>query len=107
MLEAEYIGGGKELYLNGSYICADIFVNGELIHKLLFSNHCTLDGIKVGDKIGVKLYTSNLNLLGVHHRTDIEVNAAPDLFSFEKEWNGAECNSYTDRYSLKKFGLEI
>ncbi len=105
MLESEYTGGGKELWLEGSYICADVYVNGELKKKLLFNQHCTLEDIKTGDKIGIRLYTSNFNLLGVHHHTDIEVIASPDTFSLEKQWNGDKCDLFTDRYALKKFGI--
>ncbi|MBR4881214.1 MAG: hypothetical protein IKU19_04730, partial [Clostridia bacterium] len=105
MLEAEYTGGGKELWLEGSYVCADIYINDQLHDKLLFNQHCTLDGIKPGDKIGVRLYTSNLNLLGVHHHIDVEVIASPDTFSLEKQWDGDKCALFTDRYAFKKFGL--
>ena len=105
MLEAEYTGGGKELWLDGSFVCADIYINGTLTKKLLFNQHCTLENIKVGDKIGVRLYTSNYNLLGVHHHKDVEVVAAPDTFSLEKKWDGDKCELFTDRYALKKFGI--
>ncbi len=105
MLEAEYTGGGKELYLDGTFPCAEVYVNGKLIKKLLFNQHCNLGDINIGDKISVKLYTTNFNLLGVHHRRDIENIASPDKFSFEKEWDGDKCEDYTDRYSLKKFGI--
>ncbi|MBQ3183360.1 MAG: hypothetical protein IJB57_06800 [Clostridia bacterium] len=105
VLEAEYTGGGKELWLKGSYVCADIYVNGVLHNKLLFNQHCTLNTINIGDKITVRLYTSNLNLLGVHHHIDIEVISSPDTFSLEKQWDGDKCALFTDRYALKKFGI--
>jgi len=105
-VECEYTGGGKEFYLNGVYSCAEVYLNGELVKKLLFTNHCTLENVKPGDKITCKVYQSPFNLLGVHHRKDIEVYAAPDQFSFEKEWDGANCPDYTDRYAFVKFSVK-
>ncbi|MBR5515380.1 MAG: hypothetical protein IKU52_04180 [Clostridia bacterium] len=105
-VECEYTGGGKEFYLNGVYSCAEVYLNGKLVKKLLFTNHCTLEDVKVGDIISCKVYQSPFNLLGVHHRQDIEVYAAPDLFSFEKEWDGDKCDGYTDRYALQKFSIK-
>lgn len=105
-VECEYTGGGNELYLNGVYSCAEVYLNNKLIKKLLFTNHCTLEGVKTGDKITCKVYQSPFNLLGVHHRRDIEVYAAPDQFAFEKEWDGGICPDYTDRYSLQKFSIK-
>ena len=105
-VECEYTGGGKEFYLDGVYSCAEVYLNGELIKKLIFTNHCTLDNVKPGDKIRCKVYQSNFNLLGVHHHADLEVVASPDTFSLEKMWDGDKCDKFTDRYALKKFSIK-
>lgn len=112
-VETEYeysTGRGTELYLNGRYSVCEVTVNGCFAGRLMFTNHCDLSGLLTEgkNKIGLKLYNSNRNLLGPHHRHDPEPYAVgPNTFSFENEWHGEECPGYTDRYAFVRFGIDL
>lgn len=111
-VEAEYNYNDKnktELYLKGRYCVCDVSVNGVFAHRLLFRDHCSLAGLlKDGaNKIALKLYNSNRNLLGPHHNIDPEPYAlGPVTFSFENCWNGETCDGYKDRYAFVRFGID-
>lgn len=112
-VETEYDykpGGGTELYLTGRYAVCEITVNGIFAGRLLFTDHCDLSSyLREGkNTIGLKLYNSNRNLLGPHHRHDPEpYGVGPNTFSFEKEWHGEECPGYVPRYAFVRFGIDL
>jgi hypothetical protein len=103
------IGGGTELYVTGRFAVCVLTVNGSEAGRLMFTDHCDLrkylhEGKNV---IGLKLYNSNRNLLGPHHRHDPEpYGVGPNTFSFEKEWKGEECPGYVSRYAFVRFGID-
>lgn len=103
-------GMGTLLSLNGRFALADVCVNGKSAGQLMFSSCCELkpflnEGCNI---IKLKLYNSNRNLLGPHHRHDPEpYGVGPATFSFEKEWHDEKCPSYTDRYAFVRFGLDL
>lgn len=108
-LEIEHDGNGTELCLPGCYPTAEIYVNGRSAKKLMFCNHCDLSEhlSSSDDRITVKLWASNRNLLGPHHYIDIECFASPETLAMEGEWNGDKCDKYRNSYSFKRFGLNI
>lgn len=109
--EYEYTDKTKtELYLPGRYAVCEVFVNGTFARRLMFTNHCSLAGLlREGiNRIGLKLYNSNRNLLGPHHFADPEPYAVgPVTFSLENCWNGETCDAHRDRYAFVRFGLDL
>ncbi len=101
-------GEPTHLKLNGRFATADISVNGQFAGTMLFSRVLDLAPLLNGGKnrIKVTLCNSMRNLMGPHHRRDPEPYIVfPALFSYEKEWNGRECEDYTPTYSFVKYGL--
>ncbi len=101
-------GDPTALRLNGRFATADITVNGNFAGTMMFSRVLELapylaDG---ENTIAVTLCNSMRNLMGPHHRRDPEPYVVfPALFSYEKEWNGRECEDYVPTYAFVKYGL--
>lgn len=107
-LELEHDGTGTELCFPGWYPTAEVYVNGEPAGKLMFTDHCDLgDRITPNDRITVKIWESNRNLLGPHHYIDAECPVTPDTLAMEKMWEGDKCPLYRHTYSFKRFGIKI
>ena len=103
-------GMGTELYIDGRYAVCEVSVNGVHAAQLLFTTHCDLGPyLTEGDNvISLRLFNSNRNLLGPHHREDPEpFFAGPNTYSFENEWdiNGEICPAYQSRYAFVRFGV--
>jgi hypothetical protein len=97
------------LHLNGRYATCGVTVNGEAAGRMLFSRYLDLSPwLKEGEnEITLDLCNSNRNLMGPHHRHDPEpFVVAPGTLSYEKEWNGRECEDYCTRYAFVRFGVE-
>ncbi len=111
-IETDYhytAGSGTELFINGRFAVCEVTVNGNFAGRLMFTNHCDCSKLLIEGKnvIGLKLYNSNRNLLGPHHRHDPEpYGVGPNTFSFEKEWHDEKCPGYTDRYAFVRFGID-
>ncbi|MHB1151356.1 MAG: glycosyl hydrolase [Eubacteriales bacterium] len=100
---------GTELFISGRFAVCEVTVNGNFAGRLMFTNHCDCSKLLIEGKnvIGLKLYNSNRNLLGPHHRHDPEpYGVGPNTFSFEKEWHDEKCPGYTDRYAFVRFGID-
>jgi hypothetical protein len=103
-------GDPDELKLSGRYSVAEIYVNGEYVKALMFRDHMNLGGfLKEGvNRITVRLFNSNRNLMGPHHGPDPEPWAVgPVNFSYEKQWSADnKCGWYFERYALVNFGAK-
>lgn len=108
-IEVEHKNDGTELFLPGSYPTAQVFVNGNFAGRLMFKQHIALSGSLTGkdDRITVKVWATNRNLMGPHHCTEPEVYVTPPSFCFEKEWKGDQCAGYRHTYSFKRFGFDV
>ena len=75
----------------------------------MFTRKIDLTGLvkSKDDRITVRLWATNRNLLGPHHFIDPENYATPDKFCFEKKWNGDKCRDYVPTYAFKRLGLDI
>ncbi len=108
--EFDYDGDGSMLWVKGRYAYADVFVNGEFVKKLMFTDHCDIGKhLKKGKNLlTLTLCNSNRNLLGPHHFADPEpYSVGPATFSLEKMWNNGECPLYRSRYAFVRFGADI
>lgn len=87
----------SEVYINGRF-AGNSFWRYEPID--------ITDLVKDGEnKLSVKLYSSNRNLLGPHHHIDGEVLwVGPFSFTQMRNWND-EQNTWTDSYAFVKFGI--
>lgn len=102
-------GGPTGLELRGRFAVCEVIVNGKHAATLMFTRRCDLAPyLKEGDNtITFKLYSSNRNLLGPHHRHDPEpYGVGPNTFSFEGEWRDGKCPAYDVRYAFVRFGIE-
>lgn len=98
------------LKLTGRYAVCDVTVNGSEAGTLMFSNYLDLsDHLREGkNEIILNMCNSNRNLMGPHHRHDPEPYAlGPNTFSYEKEWNGRECDGYVERYAFVRYGFDV
>lgn len=98
------------LRLSGRFSTAKIILNGKEVGTLLFGEYIDLDGyLKEGENIiTLVLCNAYRNLLGPHHLQTAEpLSVGPVSFSFEKQWNGAECNNYQPLYSFVRFGIDL
>lgn len=102
-------GDPTGLELGGRWAVCEVSVNGEHAATLMFTNRCDLAPyLKNGENtITLKIYNSNRNLLGPHHRHDPEpYGVGPNTFSFEGEWRDGKCSAYDVRYAFVRFGIE-
>jgi hypothetical protein len=103
-------GGGTLLELGGRWSVCEVYVNGAPAATLMFTRRCDIATyLREGENtIKLKLYNSNRNLLGPHHRHDPEpYGLGPNTFSFEGEWHDGKCGAYLPRYAFVQFGVEI
>lgn len=103
-------GGATGLELGGRWAVCEVSVNDEHAATLMFTRRCDLAPyLREGDNtITLKLYNSNRNLLGPHHRHDPEpYGVGPGTFSFEGEWRDGKCPAYDARYAFVRFGIEM
>lgn len=95
--------------LDGRFAVCEVMVNGRAAKTALFESEVELsDLLREGDnRIELRLYNGNRNLLGPLHHSAIEpTNVTPTLFTGEKLWkNGAWSGYLKDRYCLVRFGL--
>jgi len=101
-------GAPTVLHLDGRFATCKVSVNGIYAGEMLFSRTIDLtEYLKEGEnEICLVLCNAMRNLMGPHHRTDPEPYfVCPTTFSYEHEWNGRECQDYTDRYAFTRYGL--
>ncbi len=88
---------------------SEIYINGKLAgNSFWMYEPLDITGlVKDGEnRISVKLYTSNRNLLGPHHHIDGEIYwVGPFSFTNRRNWTDYE-NTWTDRYTFVKFGVK-
>lgn len=108
-IELLHDGTGTELTLPGWYPTAEVYVNGNAVKKLMFTQRCDLSQFikSANDRITVKIWGSHRNLLGPHHYADPEIFATPGTMAMEGEWKGDKCENYRHTYSFKRFGIKI
>ena len=98
-----------KLKLNGRFHIAKIFVNGNYVGMLEFTDLLDVSPfVKKGENtLEIKLYSGNRNLLGPHHTlsSDLDVEITPFSFDFTDSWQGNGSPEFTFRYSFSKFGL--
>lgn len=97
-----------ELWLDGRFSYADVYLNGAFVRRLMFTDHCDVSGFlrKGENTIRLVLCNSNRNLLGPHHFADPEPYAlGPWNFSLENSWVDGKCDYFKERYSFVRFGL--
>lgn len=102
-------GGATALKLGGRWAVCEVGVNGVHAATLMFTHSCDLAPyLREGENtITLKLYNSNRNQLGPHHRHDPEpYGVGPNTFSFEGEWRDGRCAAYDARYAFVRFGVE-
>jgi len=63
--------------------------------------------VKGENRLEIKLYSGNRNLLGPHHfvKMDVDNEVGPACFDFSHNWSGEGSPDFTDTYSFVKFGL--
>lgn len=112
-LEKKFDGNGlknPEIWIDGRFAYADVFVNDEFVKRLMFTNHTDISKfVKPGENsLKLTICNSNRNLLGPHHHADPEPYAVgPTTFSMEGMWHDGKCDAFTDRYSFVRFGTEV
>ena len=98
-----------KLKLNGRFHYAEVMVNSQFVGTLMFTDIIDISPyVKKGEnRLEVKLYSGNRNLLGPHHVVggDMDNEVVPSSFDFSESWgeDGSPC--FTARYSFSKFGL--
>ena len=98
-----------KLKLNGRYHYAEIMVNSKPAGTLMFTDTIDVSPYvqKGENRLEIKLYSGNRNLLGPHHliRSDLDSEVVPASFDFSESWQGDSSPDFTERYSFIKFGL--
>ena len=98
-----------KLKLNGRFHYAEIIVNSKLVGTLMFTNIIDVSPyIQKGEnRLEVKLYSGNRNLLGPHHvrGEDIDNEVGPALWELYEGCEEEGGIGFTTRYSFIKFGL--
>ena len=93
----------------GRFAVCHVTVNGLSIPSTLFETSFELAPyLKEGEnRIQLSLTFSNRNLLGPHHRREIEpFYQSPNTFSIEKEWLGGNaCQDFEESYALIRLGI--
>jgi hypothetical protein len=103
-------GDPTVLKLEGQFATCEIYCNGKFVDTVLFGKYCDLAGFLTegNNKIALRLYNSNRNLLGPLHNAEHEpYNVYPGTFTCENRWeNGKSAGYLDDRYCFVRFGLE-
>ncbi len=92
------------LVVAGTYLTAEVFVNGQSAGKLLFDRKLDISSVaKVGEnEISVRFIMSNRNLLGPHHyKGDKNEGVSPWTFELAGSWIDGKNPFYHDGYDLK------
>ena len=98
-----------KLKLNGRFHYAEITVNSQRVGTLMFTDIINVSPyvVKGENRLEIKLYSGNRNLLGPHHIIggDMDTEVVPSSFDFSESWSGDSSPEFTSRYSFAKFGL--
>ena len=98
-----------KLKLNGRFHFAEVTVNSQSAGTLMFTDciHVSPYIVKGENRLELKLYSGNRNLLGPHHIIggDKDTEVVPSSFDFSESWAGDSSPDFTPRYSFAKFGL--
>ena len=98
-----------KLKLNGRFHYAEVTVNSRPVGTLAFTDIIDVSPYVQNGKnrLEVKLYSGNRNLLGPHHvvNGDMDGEVVPASFDFSESWDGDSSPDFTARYSFSKFGL--
>jgi hypothetical protein len=98
-----------KLKLNGRFHFAEVTVNSQRVGTLMFTDIINVSPyvVKGKNRLEIKLYSGNRNLLGPHHIIggDMDTEVVPSSFDFSESWSGDSSPEFTSRYSFAKFGL--
>ena len=98
-----------KLKLNGRFHFAEVAVNSQPAGTLMFTDVVNVSPyiVKGENRLELKLYSGNRNLLGPHHiiGKDMDTEVVPSSFDFSESWSGDSSPEFTSRYSFVKFGL--
>lgn len=98
-----------KLKLNGRFHFAEVTVNSQYAGALMFTDVINVSPyiVKGENRLELKLYSGNRNLLGPHHIIggDMDTEVVPSSFDFSESWSGDSSPEFTARYSFAKFGL--
>ncbi len=92
----------------GRFAAAAVTVNGVEAGTVFFNDEIDLAPyLKAGENtLGIRMVNSLRNTAGPFHRADPEpYGVSPQTFSFEKEWHGADCPAFCERYPFVKYGI--
>ena len=98
-----------KLKLNGRFHLAEVTVNSQRVGTLMFTDIINVSPyiVKGKNRLEIKLYSGNRNLLGPHHIIggDMDTEVVPSSFDYSESWSGDSSPEFTARYSFAKFGL--
>jgi len=98
-----------KLKLNGRFHYAEVTVNSQRVGTMMFTDTINVSpyAVKGENRLEIKLYSGNRNLLGPHHfvKMDVDNEVGPACFDFSHNWSGEGSPDFTDTYSFVKFGL--
>ncbi|MBR4942590.1 MAG: hypothetical protein IKZ28_01040, partial [Clostridia bacterium] len=98
-----------KLKLNGRFHYAEITVNSTPVGTLMFTDIIDVSPYiqKGKNRLEIKLYSGNRNLLGPHHvlDKDLDNEVVPASFDFSDSWLEDSSPEFTSQYSFIKFGL--
>lgn len=99
-----------KIKLNGRFHFAEVIVNSKPAGTLAFTDILDVSPYvqKGENRLELKLYSGNRNLLGPHHvlNEDIDSEVGPGVFALSEDWvDDGSGIGFTSRYSFIKFGL--
>lgn len=95
-------GGKARLVVDGHYMTARVWLNGNLVGDLLFDTELDIIG-KAGDnEIRITYWVDNRNLMGPQHLAGPKVQpVTPFSFKLPGQWKDGKCDSYHDAFDLR------
>ena len=102
-------GGPAELVVEGRYAVCEVTVNGRFAGQLMFKRHMDLRRFLAEgeNRIALKLYNADRNLLGPHHYAVPEpTSVGPTTFTLESQWQNEQCPRFRSRYAFVRFGID-
>lgn len=94
------------LLIDRRFSLIEIKINGKFVKKIMFDHKLDISNfVNVGlNKLELKLYISNRNLLGPHHVKKAEEEKACEISSFEMNgtWKNSKSSDFRENYSFVK-----
>lgn len=92
----------------GRFAAVTVAVNGKDAGTVFFGDEIDLAPyLETGENtLRIRMVNSLRNAAGPFHRADPEpYGVSPETFSFEKQWKGAVCEGFCERYAFVKYGI--